>query len=137
MPHVTEHTPKGSTRSVKPYACESSREKRQQKTDGQTDGQTNGRTDRRSDKRTDRQTHRRIVQNHFSRRFEGCTSQIRFYFEVDVLHDANTSIDMEVTNRGKRHYESASGMKLGIYWLRYVYLDTISHARLNMNVEHK
>ena len=86
MPHVTEHTPKVSTRSVKPYACESSREKRQQ--DRQTEGQTDG--------RTDRQTHRQIVQNHFSRRFGGCTSQIRSYLEVDFLHDANTSIDMEV-----------------------------------------
>jgi len=82
MPHVTKHTPKVSTRSVKPYACESSREKRQQ--DRQTEGQT------------DRQTHRRIVQNHFSRCFGGCTSQIRSYLEVDFLHDANTSIDMEV-----------------------------------------
>ena len=82
MPHETKHTPKVSTRSVKPYACESSREKRQQ--DGQTDGQT------------DRHTHRRIVQNHFSPRFGGCTSQIRSYLEVDFLHDANTSIDMEV-----------------------------------------
>jgi len=78
MPHVTEHTPKVSTRSVKPYACESSREKRQQ------------------DRRPDRQTDRRIVQNHFSRRFGGCTSQIRSYLEVDFLYDANTSIDMEV-----------------------------------------
>jgi len=86
MPHVTEHTPKVSTWSVKPYACESSREKRQQ------DRQTEGRTDR----RTDRQTLRRIVQNRFSRRFGGCTSQIRSYLEVDFLHDANTSIDMEV-----------------------------------------
>ena len=74
MSHVTKHTPKVSTRSVKPYACESSREKRQQ----------------------DRQTDRRIVQNYFSRRFEGCTSQIWSYLEVDFLHDANTSIDMEV-----------------------------------------
>ena len=78
MSHVTEHTPKVSSRSFKPYACESSREKRQQ------------------DRQTDRQTHRRIVQNHFSRRFGGCTSQIRSYLEVDFLHDANTSIDMEV-----------------------------------------
>jgi len=74
MPHVTEHTLKVSTRSVKPHACESSREKRQQ----------------------DRQTHRRIVQNHFSRRFEGCTSRIRSYLKVDFLHYVNTSIDMEV-----------------------------------------
>jgi len=49
-----------------------------------------------SDSKTDRQTHRRIVQNHFSGRFGGCTSQIRSYLEVDFLHDANTSIDMEV-----------------------------------------
>jgi len=74
MPHVTEHYPKVSTRSVKRYACESSREKRQQ----------------------DRQTDTQIVQNHFSRRFGGCTSQIRSYLEVDFLHDSNTSIDMEV-----------------------------------------
>jgi len=87
MPYVTEHTPKVSTRSVKPYACESSRKKRQQ--DEQTARQTDG--------QTDRQTHRRIVENHFSRRFGGCTSQIRSYLEVDFLHDANTSIDMEVT----------------------------------------
>jgi len=49
-----------------------------------------------SDSKTDRQTLRRIVQNHFSRRFEGCTSQIRSYLEVYFLRDANTSIDMEV-----------------------------------------
>jgi len=77
MPYVTEHTPKVSTRSVNSYARESSREKRQQ------------------NRQTDRQTHRWIVQNHFFRRFEGYTSQIR-YLEVDFLHDANTSIDMEV-----------------------------------------
>ena len=50
-------------------------------------------------RRTDRQTHRRIVQNHFSRRFGGCISQIRSYIEVDFLHDANTSIDMEVKQK--------------------------------------
>jgi len=82
MPHVTEHTPKVSTWSIDPYARESSREKRQQ--DGQTDGQTH----------THR--HRRIVQNQFSRRFEGCTSQIRSYLEVDFFHEANTLTDMEV-----------------------------------------
>ena len=104
MPHVTEHTPKVSTRSVKPYACESSREKRQQ--------------DRQTARQTDRQTHRRIVQNHFSRRFGGCTSQIRSYLEVDFLHDANTSIDMEIKTvpsltllrltRGKHHPKPVS-----------------------------
>jgi len=88
MLHETKHTPKVSTWSVKPYACESSREKRQQ----------DRRSDRWTDRRTDRQTHRRIVQNLFPRRFEGCTSQIRSYLEVDFLHDANTSIDMEVKN---------------------------------------
>jgi len=90
MPHVTEHTPKVSTRSVNPSARESSREKRQQ------------------DRQTDKQTNRRIVQNHFSRRFEGCTYQSRSYLEVDFLHDANTSIDMEVkynkTNHDSRLY---------------------------------
>jgi len=72
MSHVTEYTPKVSTRLVNPYARERSREKRQQ------------------DRQTDRQTHKRIVQNHFSRRFEGCTSQIRSYLEVNILHDVNT-----------------------------------------------
>ena len=43
-----------------------------------------------------RQADRRIVQNHFFRRFQDCTSQIRSHLEVDFLHDANTSIDMEV-----------------------------------------
>jgi len=66
MPQTTEHAPKVSTRSVNPYARESSREKRQQ------------------------ETHRRIVQKHFSRRFEGCTS--RSYLGEDFVHDANTSM---------------------------------------------
>jgi len=39
-----------------------------------------------------RQTHKRIVQNHFSRRFEGCTSQIWSYLILGFLHDANTSM---------------------------------------------
>ena len=95
MPHVTEHTPKVSARSVKPYACESSREKRQQ--------------DRQTARQTDRQTHRRIVQNQFSRRFRGCTSQIRSYLEVDFLHDANTSIDMEVKYQIHSPCESNEG----------------------------
>jgi len=55
-----------------------------------------GKSDSKTDGQTGRQTHRRIVQNHFSRRFESCTSQIRSYLVVDFLHDANTSIDMEV-----------------------------------------
>jgi len=81
MPHVTEHTPKVSIRSLNSYARESSREKRQHH--GRTDGQI----------------HRRIVQNHFSRRFEDCTSQVRSYLEVDSLHDANTFIDVEVKEK--------------------------------------
>jgi len=40
---------------------------------------------RKSDSRTDTHTHGRIVQNHFSLRFEGCTSQIRSYLEVDFF----------------------------------------------------
>jgi len=59
-------------------------------------GKSYSKTDRQTDGRTDRQTHRRVVQNHFSRRFEGCTSQIRSYLKLDFLHDANASIDMEV-----------------------------------------
>ena len=50
MPHVTEHTPKVSTRSVNPYARESLREKRQQ--DRRTDGKTDRWTDRQT--QTDR-----------------------------------------------------------------------------------
>jgi len=40
MPHVTEHTPKVSTRSVKPYAREIARGKSDRKTARQTDTQT-------------------------------------------------------------------------------------------------
>jgi len=39
---------------------------------------------------TDTQT--RIVHNHFSQRFEGSTSQIRSYLELEFSHDANTSM---------------------------------------------
>ena len=70
MPHVTEHVPKGSSRSVSPYVHESSRKTLQQ----------------------NRHTHKRIVQNHLSRRFDGCTSQIRSYLKLDFSHDANTSM---------------------------------------------
>jgi len=71
-PHKTKHAPKVSTRSVIPYARESSPKNVQQ----------------------DRQTHRRIVQNDFSRRSDVCTVptfQIRFYLKLDFLLDANTS----------------------------------------------
>jgi len=48
---------------------------------------------------------RRIVQNHFSRRFEGFTSQIRSYLVVDFLHDANPSMGhgskIEINEQGK------------------------------------
>jgi len=74
MPYITEHIPKVSSRSVDPYARESSRQKRQ--TGGQTDT--------------------RIGQNHFSRRFDGCISQIRSYLKLDFLHDNKTSRDMKV-----------------------------------------
>ena len=60
--------------------------------------------DKQTDGQTDRQTDRRIVQNHFSRRFGGCTFQIRSYLEVDFLHDANTSIDMEVKMKPPPEY---------------------------------
>jgi len=74
MFHIPEHIPKVSSRSVHPYARESSRQKRQ----------------------TGGQTVTRICQNHFSRRFDGCISQIRPYLKLDFLHDDNTSRDMEV-----------------------------------------
>jgi len=83
MLHVTEHTPKVSIRSINPSPV-----------------RARGKSDRKTDGRTERQTHRRIVQNQFSRRFEGFTSQIRPYLKVDFLHDANTSINMEV-KRGR------------------------------------
>jgi len=75
---------------------------------GKSDSKTDGQTDRRPDRQTDRQTHRRIVQNHFSRRFGGCTSQIRSNLEVDSLHDANTSIDMEVKRYGSEVCDGTS-----------------------------
>jgi len=87
MNHITEHAPKVSTRSVHPNARESLRKRLQQdrQTDRQKDRQTHGHTDR------------RVVQNPFSRRFGGCTSQIRSYLKLDFLHDSNTySIDMEL-----------------------------------------
>jgi len=74
MRNITKHAPKVSCRSVYPCARESLRKRIQQ----------------------DRQTHRRVVQNHFSPRFEGGTFQIRPYLKLDFLRDANTSIDMEV-----------------------------------------
>ena len=92
MPHVTQHTPKVSTRSVEPYACESSRKKRQQ----------DRRSGRQTDGRTDRQTHRRIVQNHFSRRFGGCTSQIRslsrsrFFARCQYFHWHGSNTDFHI-----------------------------------------
>ena len=68
MAHVTEHTPKVSTRSINPYARESSREKRQQ--DGRTDRQTDGLS------KTTFLDVLRVVQ---------CPSQIRSYLEVDFF----------------------------------------------------
>ena len=70
MPHITEHAPKFSTRSVNLYARENLQKKLQQ------------------DRRTER--HRRIVQNHFSRRFDGCTSSLKSndhsnYFKLPKL----------------------------------------------------
>jgi len=71
MPLITGHAPKVYTRSIYPYARDSSRKKLQQ----------------------DRHTHRDtdgLSKTLFSRRFEGCTSQIRSYVEVDFLHDAKS-----------------------------------------------
>jgi len=51
MPHVTKHTRKVLTWAVKPYACDSSREKRQQ--DRRSGRQTVGRTDRQTHTQTD------------------------------------------------------------------------------------
>ena len=81
MPHITEHAPKVSTWSVYPYARESLRKMIRQ--DRQTDNSIQFIhrkayksivcPERQTDGRTGRQTHRRVVQNLFSRRFEGCT----------------------------------------------------------------
>jgi len=75
MPYISKHAPKVSTRSVNPYARESSREKRQQ------DTHTNTETG---------------CPKPLFRRFEGFTFEIRSYLKLDFLHDANTSVDMEV-----------------------------------------
>jgi len=96
MPHVTKHSPKVSTRSVKPYACESSREKRQQ--------------DRRSDRRTDRQTHTQTdSETTFPDVLRVVHPKSGLIFEVDFLHDANTFIDRKVigpkqANTSMSHY---------------------------------
>ena len=82
---------------------------------GKSDSQTDRQPARQTDGQTDRQTHRRIVQNHFSRRFGGCTSQIQSYLEVDFLHDANTSIDMEVKPGLKQANTSMSVPPLASY----------------------
>jgi len=91
MPHVTEHTPKVSTRSVNPYPRESSREKRQQ--DRRSDRQTDGRTDR--DTQTD-------CRKPLFSTFRGLYIPNRSYLKVDFLHDANTSIDMEVKKKERK-----------------------------------
>jgi len=82
MSYVTEHTPRVSTRSVKPYARESSREKRKQ--DRRTDGHTDGLS------KTTFLDVLRVVNTQSG------------YLEVDFLHDANTSIDIEVKKGGKK-----------------------------------
>jgi len=64
MPDITQHAPKVSTRSVDPYARESSREKRQR--DRHTDG--------------------------LSKTTFLDTFQIRSYLEIDFLRDAYTSM---------------------------------------------
>jgi len=68
MPYIAEHAPKVSTRSVYPYARETLRKRIQQ------------------DRHTNTHTHRRVVQNHLSRRFEGCTFQTRSYLKHDLLY---------------------------------------------------
>jgi len=81
MPHVTEHTPKVSTRSVNPYTRESSREKRQQ------------------DRRSDRQTHRHtdgLSKTTFLDVLRVLHPKSGLISKSIFLHDANTYIDMEV-----------------------------------------
>ena len=58
-----------------------------------------GKSDSKTDSKTDRQTHTQTdCPKPLFSTFWGLyiTSQIRSYLEVDFLHDANTSIDMEV-----------------------------------------
>jgi len=74
MPHITEHTPKVLTRSVNPYARESSRKRQEQ--DRQTDSHTDGLS------KTTFLDVWMVVR----------TSQIRSYLELDFLHHANTSM---------------------------------------------
>jgi len=79
MPHITEHAPKVSSRLVYPYARKSLRKKLQQ--DRQTDSHTDG-----------------LSLTNFLDALKVLlgTSQIRSYLKHDFLHDANTSIDMEL-----------------------------------------
>ena len=126
MPHRTKHTPKVSTRSVKPYACESSREKRQQ------DRQTARQTDRRTDSQTDRQTHRRTVQNHFSRRFGGCTlyipnpvlSRSRFFARCQYFHwhgSNNENNQILVFKTGCRNISCKGLFRRGWHFCRSIF----------------
>jgi len=79
MPHITEHAPKVSTRSVEPYARESSRKKLQTDTQTHTYKQTHTQTDCRKPL--------------FSR-----FRLLHISLELNFSHDANTLIswDMEV-----------------------------------------
>jgi len=109
MPHVTKHTPKVSTRSVKPYACESSREKRQQ--DGQTDRQTYRQTDRQTDTQTDRP--KPLFSTFWGLYIPNpVLSRSRFFARCYFNIRCNiTSIDMEVILR-RTHRKVLSGRSL-------------------------
>jgi len=85
MPHVTEHTPKVSSRSVYSYARDSSPEKRQQ--------------DRRSDRHTDG-----LSKTTFLDVLRVVHPKSGLISKSIFLHDANTSIDMEVIKNQKNMF---------------------------------
>ena len=73
-----------------------------------------------SDSKTDTHTHRRIVQNHFSRRFEGCTSQIRSISESIFCTMLTLPWDIKVKwfFRWRLFYQMGCSWRLSTMWLR-------------------
>ena len=60
-------------------------------------------TDRKTDTHADTQTYRGIVQKHFSRRFDDCTSPIRSYVQLGFLDNANNFMGHKVISRNLSH----------------------------------
>jgi len=83
MPHITEHAPKVSTRLVYTCARESLRKRIQQ--------------DRQTARQIDTHTHTDgLSKTIFLDVLKVVHPKVRSYLKLDFLHDANTSIDMEL-----------------------------------------